>query len=1005
MKIACLQFAPQVGDVDNNLNRADSVLAKASLEELEDLDLLVLPELAFTGYNFKSLNHISPYLEPQGSGISALWARTTALKYNTNVVVGYPEKVDVAPKWPTGPEYYNSTIVINGDGETIANYRKSFLYVIDETWALEGKDGFFADEMPGLGNIAMGICMDLNPYKFEASWHEFEFAFHILAVQANLVIVTMAWVTREDSRHFNCMPEEPDMETLTYWVQRLEPLIRVDGGEEVIVVFANRTGREDDLTYAGTSAVLGIKDEEVKVYGLLGRSVKDILIIDTDRGPLANLVQRAPDLDDTAVHVSAMPRRSRKSAASTPFRPASTSVTEISTQPRSKQRKPSPTPGASTQPGRTKRRSPRIQIPEDYYRRYSPQDSPTDDDPGVESPTCPSPTPLHQRPNIASPDFESRDYIGATSKLQPHILDGRVSVDQPTVTHVSPSSGRLSEKYFWLMSEPPPLRSPMEARFPDIYPPSSPRLAAPIPSSLVNINLPNAGEGNSLLAAGKRGSLHKRLLSRSDSMSQDFEETVPRSDNKSQQTNLPPRPASPKSRNASRSGRPLERHTSDENKPDLNQIDQRLVALARRPGSAMESNHDVNDGPRQGRPRSRRSSLINQFEQVVWDQEARKPSVQSPLSHGSTLHGVNSASAAPMQEIPFTASPSVSTDAISRPQSDIFKNREHNLRQDSRKPALARNDTRGFAPAEDWPSGDKISVVPQANTSGTLVPSQKIEAHIEPDHTRTLVWSELAKMVGEVLHHPNARDESRGRHMSVDRLAATEAPMTRRVSPPESNGVHSPPGSVHRLISQDRDGSQRPIRTILAPDAQNASSVQYNPDDEIVAEIIFHPHNRPGHGRANSQARPPIVQQGYSNSEMLATSPPTVPCKDTVSQANVPHTGRAASLGPLPAANTVSRPSQSPIAETSLNKIQRLSGLKTRPRSVVSSPPHEATSSRRETVTKLYAASPPPRLFEPTTPKAMALKFDLDDLTTSATGSIVDDSVASNAPSVNSAPW
>lgn len=48
MKIACLQFAPQVGDVDNNLNRADSVLSKANPDEI---DLLVLPELAFSGRN------------------------------------------------------------------------------------------------------------------------------------------------------------------------------------------------------------------------------------------------------------------------------------------------------------------------------------------------------------------------------------------------------------------------------------------------------------------------------------------------------------------------------------------------------------------------------------------------------------------------------------------------------------------------------------------------------------------------------------------------------------------------------------------------------------------------------------------------------------------------------------------------------------------------------------------------------------------------------------------
>lgn len=55
MKIACLQFAPQVGDVNNNLNRADSVLAKANPDDLVDLDLIVLPELAFTGSSCRHL--------------------------------------------------------------------------------------------------------------------------------------------------------------------------------------------------------------------------------------------------------------------------------------------------------------------------------------------------------------------------------------------------------------------------------------------------------------------------------------------------------------------------------------------------------------------------------------------------------------------------------------------------------------------------------------------------------------------------------------------------------------------------------------------------------------------------------------------------------------------------------------------------------------------------------------------------------------------------------------
>lgn len=46
MRIGCLQFAPVKGDINNNLSRADAVLLKA---DADNLDLIVLPELAFSG--------------------------------------------------------------------------------------------------------------------------------------------------------------------------------------------------------------------------------------------------------------------------------------------------------------------------------------------------------------------------------------------------------------------------------------------------------------------------------------------------------------------------------------------------------------------------------------------------------------------------------------------------------------------------------------------------------------------------------------------------------------------------------------------------------------------------------------------------------------------------------------------------------------------------------------------------------------------------------------------
>ncbi|KAK8112709.1 amino-terminal amidase [Apiospora sp. TS-2023a] len=311
MRIGCLQFAPQVGDVNNNLNRADSVLSRSNPD---DLDVLVLPELAFSGYNFRSLSDISPYLEPTCAGITSLWARTTALKYNCIVAAGYPEKVDVSRNWPASPEYYNSLIVVNEEGDTVANYRKTHLYYTDETWALEGPSHFYKGHFPGIGNTAMGICMDINPWRFQSPWDKFEFAFHVIDAAANVVILSMAWLTQEDARTFSRMPKEPDMETLTYWVKRLEPLIRAENEDEIIIIFANRTGVEDDAVYAGTSAVIGIKHGEVSVYGILGRGDKELLVVDTSLPAFAKLLYRPEDEDKTHVHAEESPTASNVAA-------------------------------------------------------------------------------------------------------------------------------------------------------------------------------------------------------------------------------------------------------------------------------------------------------------------------------------------------------------------------------------------------------------------------------------------------------------------------------------------------------------------------------------------------------------------------------------------------------------------------------------------------------------------------------------------------------------------
>lgn len=61
MRIACLQFAPELGKVKENIAGADHLL-RASPPQ--NLDILVLPELAFTGFPHQFIQYPHPLLIP-----------------------------------------------------------------------------------------------------------------------------------------------------------------------------------------------------------------------------------------------------------------------------------------------------------------------------------------------------------------------------------------------------------------------------------------------------------------------------------------------------------------------------------------------------------------------------------------------------------------------------------------------------------------------------------------------------------------------------------------------------------------------------------------------------------------------------------------------------------------------------------------------------------------------------------------------------------------------------
>lgn len=258
-------------------------------------------------------------MEPAGTGRSAIWAQNTAKRLRCKVCVGYPE-IEGSPD-SEGVKYYNSLIVVDEQGEVIHNYRKCFLFFTDNTWAHEGnvergfKELSFAGRTGSGGenvSTSFGICMDINPYKFEAPFTDYEFATRVMESKSQLVILSMAWVSMFDRDTYEALKGGSDMDAFNYWLNRLAPLLKKEmqhvqnldgsasGEKQVVVVFANRTGidpptdpEKAPVLYAGTSTVLAITQRDgsseleirIPVWDQLGAAEEGVCFADTTAQP------------------------------------------------------------------------------------------------------------------------------------------------------------------------------------------------------------------------------------------------------------------------------------------------------------------------------------------------------------------------------------------------------------------------------------------------------------------------------------------------------------------------------------------------------------------------------------------------------------------------------------------------------------------------------------------------------------------------------------------------
>lgn len=144
MRVGYVQFDPVFGDVARNLD-----LVTARLDQV-DADLIVLPELFATGYQFLSHEEVLRLAEPVPDGETTTRLADIARRRGMTIVAGLPERA--------GTRCYNSAVVVGPKG-FIGCYRKTHLFFEETLWFTPGDSGFQVWDL-GIAKVGVMICFD-----------------------------------------------------------------------------------------------------------------------------------------------------------------------------------------------------------------------------------------------------------------------------------------------------------------------------------------------------------------------------------------------------------------------------------------------------------------------------------------------------------------------------------------------------------------------------------------------------------------------------------------------------------------------------------------------------------------------------------------------------------------------------------------------------------------------------------------------------------------------------
>lgn len=152
-RVAAIQFEPLLGAKAANVAKLLALTEEAAQNGAR---LIVLPEMATTGYCWHGRDEVRPHVEPIPGPTTEAFA-ALARRHDCYVVVGMPE---VAPR---SGIFYNSAALV-GPAGLVGAYRKTHSYVSELKWAKDGDGGLPVWDTP-LGRIGILICMDAGYFE------------------------------------------------------------------------------------------------------------------------------------------------------------------------------------------------------------------------------------------------------------------------------------------------------------------------------------------------------------------------------------------------------------------------------------------------------------------------------------------------------------------------------------------------------------------------------------------------------------------------------------------------------------------------------------------------------------------------------------------------------------------------------------------------------------------------------------------------------------------------